>query len=106
MHILYIFFWNIFYGNVYSKYLRVNMVCKIFQTCVTLELSYHGKYLETQVLCNMFWENSDFILFLKIMSFVNTLYLIFNLTCLFFLFQGLVILDTLTFTDSLLGHCS
>lgn len=49
------------YDSVYCKYLRMNVLCKNFHMCLTVELFYHGSiYFGTNVLWNMLWESSDF----------------------------------------------
>lgn len=49
-------FQSILYGSVNNKYLRVNIVCRIFHTYLTMELFI---CFVTKVLWNLLWENSD-----------------------------------------------
>lgn len=55
-------FQSVFYGNIYNRYLRVNIMYKIFQIYLTMELFYHHIYFGTNVLWNMLWKHSDIMI--------------------------------------------
>ena len=86
-------FQSIFYGSVNNKYLRVNIVCRIFHMYLTMELFI---CFVTKILWNLLWENSDItVSFFLLIIILRICYQpVYNLS-LPLLFQGCGYLETI-----------